>query len=134
MSRFDAEYEAECRREAEQDAKAFVVGSPVWRANYDRVEEGALRKAARCNLHGSCEVEHPNGQYPYYLAEFPTGDRWVSQTFSWRFFASKQEAYAELVEAIEGQIREKQRDLDKLQKRLLEAQVGASVPTPSPSG
>ena len=120
MSRFDAEHEAEWKRQQEQDARDFVVGAVVYRAHYDHVQEGIVREVDRTDRTDAEYDGHANGKYARYVAEFrrpgaAAGD-WEHQTYSWRFFATKSEALRELVERIDGQILDAEREVEKLRK------------------
>lgn len=130
MSRFDAEHKRQWDEAAARDARDFVVGATVYRVMYGGIQEGVVRKAARCNDPDYGEVA--DGKNPYYAAEFIRapgchGD-WESQTFAWKFFATRERAVKKLVERLERDIEDKQRDLDKLVRRVAAIRSGEETP------
>lgn len=93
---FDAHL-AECERD-------LVVGAKVYRAAYDRIEEGEVRRIDRVR-YGSTwenhrEIEDPNGPYARYHAEFGSGDRWESQIYQWKWFFRREDAAKRLAEKL----------------------------------
>lgn len=138
MSRFDAEHEAEYKAQQARDAAAFTVGATVYRALRDRIETGTLRRVSRARVTPRTEEDEKHGTYPYYVAQFggnsPFNGDWLGQTYSWEFFASEEEARAELIEQIENRIESKQREFLREVGDLhaLRARVRAGVSVTSP--
>jgi hypothetical protein len=104
-----------------ENARDFVIGATVYRANFDRIEEGVVRKVGRCD--DPNYGEKADGKYPYYLAEFKRGrgaasGDWESQTFSWKWFATRDAARKKLRESIEGRIEDKRHDIRTLEQLL----------------
>ncbi len=126
MSRFDAEHARQWAEAAARDERELVVGAKVYRVMYGQIQEGVVRTASRCN--NPDYGENPNGDKPYYAAEFIKapgchGD-WEVQTFSWKFFADRDRAVKKLVERLEVEIEDKRRDLDKLVRRVAAIRSG----------
>jgi hypothetical protein len=132
MSRFDTEHEAAWKRQAEREAEAFVVGATVYRPKYDRIQAGTVRTAGRCNNpDGGC-VE--DGRFPYYAASFLNAPgcnpEWVTQTFSYHFFATEAEARGKLVRDIENRIKDEQIQLRRLEALLASVRAGVVLDAP----
>jgi hypothetical protein len=119
MSRFDQEHE---RQEAEQqrkDAAELVVGATVYRARYDRVETGVVRRVSRAKVTSSGGTEEDeHGEYPYYVAQFGGRGDWDGQTHSWKWFAQKERARRDLARQICNRIEERQREIKRLEGML----------------
>lgn len=119
-----AQHEIECARD-------LVVGAKVYRANYDRIEEGVVIRVSRCHIsefgNGSPE-ERDNGEHPYYVAEFPGGG-WHSyegQVYQWKFFTNLTDARKNLISQLRHRIEDHHRDVKKLEKLIasLESENG----------
>lgn len=126
MSRFDAEHERQWAEAAACDARDLVVGATVYRVMYGRIQEGVVRKVARCD--NPDRGDAPDGKNPYYAAEFIKapgchGD-WEAQTYSWKFFADRDRAVKRLLGQMETEIEDKRRELDKLVRRVAAIKSG----------
>lgn len=132
MSR-QAETEIEIEFEREDAAKDaacahhFVVGATVYRARYDRVETGVVKRVSRCRIRGISPEECDGGEYPYYVAQF--GSDWDAQTYAWRFFWDEAHARHALVEELQRRIAVKRREIQELEA-LAARTVAAGVSDP----
>lgn len=118
-----AQHQIECERD-------LVVGATVYRPTWDSVEEGVVRRVARCNnskFGGGSPIEAENGEHPYYVAEFAS--EWVGQIYQWKFFATEAGARKQLVHEIHHRIADHRRDIQKWEALIsaLEALTAAQV-------
>lgn len=92
------------------DAKAketLVLGAKVWRAGYDKVEEGKVIRVFPCRLNGHGDpIEDPAGLHICYGAEFYDHQRYEQQTYPWKFFAKESVARWRLVRDLKSRAEE----------------------------
>lgn len=102
-------------QQEKDDARDFVVGATVYRAAFDRIEEGVVRRVSRCDIPpgGGGNVERADGKHPYYVAQFRSD--WVDQTYAWRWFAREEQARADLIRIVGGRIEDKRREIRELE-------------------
>lgn len=109
------QHEVECARD-------LVVGAVVYRAMYDRIEEGVVRRVSRCNIRSNGNaIECENGEHgtsPYYVAQF--GRDWVDQTYQWRWFFDRKKAQAELVRELRRNIEHERSKIAKWEALIVE--------------
>lgn len=106
-------FEESFKRVVEKDKQDFVVGATVYRAGYDKVEEGKVVKVYPCRLnrHGDPE-EDPKGEHTAYCARFDAGlSGFEVQTYHWRFFIKASVARAKLVGELQQRIEARQREI-----------------------
>ena len=111
--------------DAIEDAKHFVVGAKVYRAAWERIEEGVLRKVERCHIRANGNlVEDVRGDHARYVAQFggssPYNGDWVEQTYAWKFFWSEAGARKALVSQLHRRINEKLVDIRRWEALITE--------------
>lgn len=99
-------HDEECRRD-------LVIGAKVYRAGYDKVEEGEVKSIARVRYVESYfgsprEVEDPEGLYTRYTACF--GSDWEHQTYQWAFFFNIADARKTLAQKLRDRAKEHRDD------------------------
>jgi len=101
-----AVHDEECRRD-------LVVGARVYRAEWDRIEEGTIERIDRVRFdYDAREVEDPDGPYPRYFACFGPG-RWESQTFQWKWFFRIEDAKKDLIKKLRDRAKDRRDEADK---------------------
>ena len=103
-------HDEECRRD-------LVIGARVYRAGYDKIEEGEVKRIDRVRYvesYFSCpqEVEDPSGPYTRYTACFGANS-WESQTYQWRFFFKIEDARKDLVKKLRERAKDRRVDADR---------------------
>ena len=128
----DQEFDRQFAIQAAQEARDFVVGATVYRHNHNRdgkIEEGFIRRVTRSDASGN--YEHPKGEYPLYVAEFPRpglqGD-WESQTYAWKFWATREGAVADLLEYIDRWLEDEKRNYEREVRRLEATRARLAAP------
>lgn len=94
----------------------FVVGATVYRVNWDRVEEGVVRRVERFN------VTRSDGDHPVYYAQFGGTNcyngTWVDQTWAWKFFWTEVDARKELVKTLRDRIQGHNYEIKQIEKLI----------------
>jgi len=122
-----AAHVAECER-------TLVVGTPVYRAHHDRVEEGVVVRVARCYYTRGGDVhevgaDDPRGTQAYFVARFGD-DEHEGQSYQWRWFADVQHARRRLIALLRDECERVRRQLARYE--VLVAQHEAALP-PGPA-
>lgn len=130
MSRFDKEHERQWAEAAARDARDFVVGATVYRHHFGIIEVGTVRVVARCD--DPDYGDKPNGKNPYYAAEFirspGCSGTWVSQTYARRFVATKDAAVKQLIEYLDQNIEDAERNIKRKRAEVEAIRAGRDVP------
>lgn len=108
----------------------FVIGDTVYRARWDRIEEGRVTRIQRIKLdrQGNSLGPHPDGEYVESTAKF--GSDYDSQTYCWKFFPRVETAQARLAELAQGQADDKRREAAKWDALVEKAKAGEAPITP----
>lgn len=121
-------------RHLEECKRDIVVGAKVYRAAWDRIEEGVVRRVSKCRFRstwgGGDFVEDETGDHDFYVAQFGGdasghGGEWVEQTYQWRWFIDVEKAKKELVRQLRSRIEVKRHDIERL-----EAIIATMEPAP----
>lgn len=127
MSRAAEErFEREFAAQQERDARNFVKGAKVYRANYDHIQEGVVVEVSRCDDPECRYGGKPTGKYPYYAAQFRS--EWVAQTYSWKFHADRRGAVDDLIERLENGAADHERAAKKDRDRVARIRSGEEKP------
>jgi hypothetical protein len=129
-ARWFAQHKLDC-------AKHFVVGAQVYRAGWDCIEKGVVRRVVRCRIpkYSGDPIECEDGDHMLYIAQFGEGHglgSWVDQTFAYRFFWSEADARRDLLRNLRGRISEKQREIQELNKLVASFSVVLNAPHVTP--
>lgn len=106
-------YEAWLKQHMAECARDLVVGATVYRAGYNEIETGVVRRVARCAYPpwANDAVECDDGEYPYYVAQFRHD--WVGQTQQLKWFFDKDKARVALIKDVRSRIDELKRDISR---------------------
>lgn len=122
----EEEFKAQFAKHLEECARDLVVGATVYRAAWDGIEEGVVRRVSKCyfGFGGSGPYEdEEKGTSPLYVAQFRSD--WVEQTYQWRWFFDPAKAREELVRELRLRIENNRRAIARWEA-LIE-QMGAEV-------
>jgi hypothetical protein len=113
-------FEEKMKRVEAQDKKDFVVGAKVYRAGYDKVEEGEVVNVFPCRINSRGDpVEDPSGPHTAYCARFGVGlSGFELQTYHWKFFIKASVARAKLVYEMRCRVEDTQRSLVLLNEKI----------------
>lgn len=116
--------------EDRENQHQFVIGDLVYRARWDRVEEGRVVRIQRIKLdrQGNSLGEHPDGDYIETHAKF--GSDYEKQTYCWKFFPRIETAHARLAELAQGQADDKRREAAKWDALVEKAKACEAPVTP----
>jgi hypothetical protein len=106
-------YEAWFKGHLEECARVLVVGARVYRANYNRIEEGEVRKIDRVRFTANREEEDPNGPVIRYWASFNDHNIWESQTYQWKWFFRREDAQKDLVQRARDRAKDLRAEADR---------------------
>lgn len=104
-------------------AALFAIGTVVYRAGYDTIEEGVVRTIERGDESGGTD---PNGKYVWYGAQFGSTFAPFSferQTAQYKWFATKAGARKALARQLRNRIEEKRTALAKAEALLIEQEL-----------
>ena len=112
MSRYDEAHEKWFEAHIEECRRDLVIGARVYRAGYDKIEEGTVRRIERIRYdYEYHEVEDPNGPYTRYIACF--GFEWESQTTQYKFFYRVEDARKKLAEKLRDRAKDARQEADR---------------------
>lgn len=98
-------HEEECKRD-------LIIGAKVYRANWDRIEEGEVVRISRVRYTSDGrEYEDKTGPYICYHASFRYDHE--SQTYQWKWFYKIEDAKRDLAKKLRRRAEESRRDAVK---------------------
>jgi hypothetical protein len=108
----------------------FVIGDAVFRANWDRVEEGRVIRIQRIKLdsQGNSRGAYPDGDFIETTAKF--GGDYESQTYCWKFFPRVETAQSRLAELAASHAEEKRREAARWDALVEKAKAGEAPVRP----
>lgn len=105
-------YERSRKAHDEECQRVLVLGAKVYRARWDRIEEGKVRRLDRVRFDSDGrEVEDLTGPYTRYVACF--GSDWEGQTYQWKWFHRIDDAKRELAKQLRDRAKDKRQEADR---------------------
>lgn len=115
-------FEEQFKKHLEDCARDLVVGATVYRAGYDCVEEGVVRRVSKCKFtsfpYSGGPYECDDGDTPYYVAQFRHD--WVGQTYQWQWFFDRAEAVKKLVEKLRERVEKNKAEVRRWEALIAE--------------
>jgi hypothetical protein len=117
----------------EECARDLVVWARVYRAGYDKIEEGTVRSIERIRFETSAwsgvprEIVDPQGDKIRYWASFSDNHTgWESQTYQWKWFFKLEDAKKDLARKLTERAKDLRAEADRW-----DALAAAQAPAPA---
>lgn len=114
-------YEIARQQRDVENVLALRVGTTVYRAAYDTVQEGTVRRVARTDGKNTIYSERADGEYMWFVAQF--GSDWEGQTDQYKWFADIARARVRLVEQLRRRIEDLRRDIQRAETLISETEA-----------
>lgn len=118
--------------EIAENERVIVPGLKVYRAQYDKIEEGTVRRVSRCDGQGTIYSERPDGKYPYFVAQFgghgEHGGEWRGQTLQYEWHVKRSDAQRKLVYRMRDHVADLKKQIARYEGLIVqhEAEIAAS--------